>query len=172
MATKQKLSYNDIGLILGRNGWIRNAEVEEELDFGYHFYDITLLSRDYYVTVRAWVGEHYEAIDLSGHYGVCTFEIVKYEYDPPFGETNLTDMLYAMEVAEDNLLFLGIPFCPNYRFHGSNVANKRRRNKALRKKFNLLSDEREAFRRKLAKYNYSEEELEASVLEQYPDPKD
>ena len=51
-------------------------------------------------------------------------------------------MLRAIELAEDNLLAIGMPFTPDYQFHGRNKANKKRRNDKLRRLYNLEEKER------------------------------
>lgn len=159
-----KLSYRDFGTILERNGWKENEETEDVKNT--HYYEMTLLSNNYNTTVRIWISESKETNDINGRYGVWEIEISDYEYPKfPFDESALKDMLYAIELAENNLLTIGIPFSPTYRFHGRNAANKKRRNKTLRKKFNLLQDERESYRRALSKRrDLTPEEIEAAVM--------
>ena len=52
-------------------------------------------------------------------------------------ESDIKDMLYGFELAEDNLLRCGVPFTPDYKFHGRNRANMKRKNDALRRKLRL-----------------------------------
>lgn len=149
MANKKEYSYRDIWKILEQNGWKRNHEDEW---CEYHFYELTLLSREHEATVRVWVSEDDDGIEASGYYGIVAFEIADYEYPEfPFDLRLLKDMIYAMELAEDNLSDLGIPFDKDYEFKGKNAAKKKRRNESLRKKFNLDQAEAEWASRKVAR---------------------
>ena len=122
MANKKEYSYRDIWKILEQNGWKRNHEDEW---CEYHFYELTLLSREHEATVRVWVSEDDDGIEASGYYGIVAFEIADYEYPEfPFDLRLLKDMIYAMELAEDNLSDLGIPFDKDYEFKGKNAAKK------------------------------------------------
>ena len=64
----------------------------------------------------------------------------------------LYDMLAALEMAEDDLLLIGMPFCAKYQFHGKNAANKKRRNDALRRKYRCDEIEKELNNQRMLKY--------------------
>lgn len=127
--------------ILCQNGWewhqyntdwlIKMDDTED-----YHQYTLTVLGHSYHTIVRAVVAAHSKHLRCDGHYGVLWLDAAKYENNPPYEENALTDMLTAIEYAEDNLLKIGMPFIPDYRWHG-NAYNKRRRNEKLRRLYNL-----------------------------------
>lgn len=117
--------------------WLIKMDDSEE----YGQYTLKILGHSYDTTVRAVVAEHSKHLVIDGHYGVLWLDAAKYENDPPYEENALTDMITAIKFAEDNLLTIGMPFTPDYRFHG-NVANKRRRNEKLRRLYNLEELER------------------------------
>ena len=103
----------------------------------YFQYTLEVLGHSYKSTVRAVVASHSRHLCIDGHYGVLWLDVAKYENNPPYEEHALTDMITAIGYAEDNLLAIGMPFTPDYDFHGRNKANKKRRNDALRRKYNL-----------------------------------
>lgn len=136
MKTKQ---YNPLH-ILGGNGWKwRHYNTDEVIQMDdtedYFVYTMEFLGT-YHTLVRAVVAEHSKHLCIDGHYGVLWLDAVKYECDPPYSENDLEDMLCALELAEENLLTIGMPFTPDYKFHG-NAANRKRRNDKLRKLYNL-----------------------------------
>lgn len=90
---------------------------------------------EYNVKIYARVAMNAEHLRVDGHYGVMWLD-AEYEYPMPIEYSEIEQMLYAIEKAEDNLLKIGVPFS-NPCFHGKNVANKIRRNDALRRKLNL-----------------------------------
>lgn len=132
--------YNSLH-ILCQNGWewhsyntdwlIKMDDCED-----YFQYTLDVLGHSYVTTVRAVVAAHTKHLDINGHLGVLWLDAAKYECEPPYEEHALTDMLTAIEYAENNLLKIGMPFTPDYKFHG-NAANKRRKNEKLRKMYNL-----------------------------------
>ena len=119
--------------ILSRNGW--KWEFEKSRDENYEIYSNTFLG-DYEVKVYAIVSAHSEHQDLNGHLGVLWLEC-EYEYPHPHSYDDLEDMKYGMDLAEHHLLLIGMPFTPDYKFHGKNVANDKRRNEKLRKLYDL-----------------------------------
>lgn len=126
--------------ILGGNGWKwRHYNTDEVIKMDdtedYFVYTMEFLG-EYHTLVRAVVASHSKHLCVDGHYGVLWLDAVKYECDPPYSENDLEDMLCALELAEENLLTIGMPFTPDYRFHG-NKANRKRRNDKLRKLYNL-----------------------------------
>lgn len=118
--------------------WLIKMDDSEE----YNQYTLDILGHSYNTTVRAVVASHSKHLCIDGHYGVLWLDAAKYENDPPYEEHALTDMLCAIELAEDNLLAIGMPFTPDYQFHGRNKANKKRKNDRLRKLYNLDEKER------------------------------
>lgn len=89
----------------------------------------------YTTTISAIVSENSNHLDHHGCYGVMWIE-AEYECDHPYSSEDLKDMLDAIDLAEKNLLLIGMPFSPDYKFQ-SNQANRIRRNKKLRKMYNL-----------------------------------
>jgi len=102
----------------------------------YDTYTIEILGTTYHTVVRAVVAAHSKHLVVDGHYGVLWLDAAQYECSPPYSENDLEDMMCAIELAEENLLKIGMPFTPDYKFHG-NKANRRRRNDKLRRLYNL-----------------------------------
>jgi len=127
--------------ILSTNGWEwhhYNTDWLIQMDDSEDYFQYTLkvLGHSYHTVVRAVVASHSKHLCINGHYGVLWLDAAKYENNPPYEENALTDMLTAIKYAEDNLLKIGMPFTPDYRFHG-NKANKSRQNEKLRRLYNL-----------------------------------
>lgn len=103
---------------------------------------------EYNIKVYAYVAEDSSSIDREGHIGVYFLE-VKYEdedvYNDPMGTCELEWLLEAFEVAEENLLNVGIPFVPSYKFRGNNKEEKEIRNNEIRKKLNIEDFEKECW---------------------------
>lgn len=99
-------------------------------------YTMRFLGDFYHTTIRACVATQEKHLCNDGHYGVLWLEAVEYENGPMYTENDLLDMLSAFEVAEDNLLRIGIPFTPEYQFHGDKE-NKKQENEKLREKYQL-----------------------------------
>lgn len=126
--------------ILGSNGWKwRTFSTDEIIKMDpsedYFVYTMEFLG-EYHTVIRAAVSQCEKHLCLDGHYGVLWIDAAQYECDPPYSERDLKDMIYAIELAEKNLLKIGMPFTPDYRFHG-NKANRKRRNEKLRSLYNL-----------------------------------
>ena len=88
------------------------------------------------------VSENDDGLCEYSHYGVVRLEVF-YPPRPPYEWYELDDAQRAIELAEDNLLRIGMPFEPDFVFHGHNQANKVRRNLALRKKYGMDAMEKE-----------------------------
>lgn len=131
---------DDIFKLLDRNGWewLRGDGWNERSTFcfkatftGYYKYEI--------LASVACISDH---LDLEGHLGVLWLEVIGTpdetfdKYNGPTYE-DMTHMQECIEFAEANLVRCGIPFSPNYRFHGKNKANLKRRNDAIRRKLKL-----------------------------------
>lgn len=116
------------------NGWEWEHDTNEK---EYETYTMTFLSLMYDVTCYAAVTEYEQQLCLDGHYGVQWLEFEKEYADQHNSESDLEDMLYGFELAEANLLRCGVPFTPDYKFHGRNRANMKRKNDALRRKLGL-----------------------------------
>ena len=130
--------------ILSRNGWVWLAYETEYLSKTNDLdqYKTEILGMDYSSTIIAIVSEHPDHLKFDGHYGVLWLEaIYECERDGCLSYHDMRDMQIAITFAEDNLLKIGMPFTPTYRFHGKNVANKKRRNEKLRRLYNLSEKE-------------------------------
>lgn len=119
--------------------WLIQMDDSEE----YTQYTLKVLGYGYDTIVRAVVSEFSQHLCINGHYGVIWLDAAKYENNPPYEENALKDMIKAIERAEDNLIKIGMPFCPDYKFHGRNKANKKRRNDKLRRLYDLERFEEE-----------------------------
>lgn len=105
----------------------------------------------------------------DGHYGVLWIEVESYECEPPYLDCNLKDMLHVIDMAEKNLLAIGMPFTPEYEFQ-SNQGNRKRRNEKLRRIYGLEEKEKKDLdefkqwqerKRTKAAYDRTEEETHA-----------
>ena len=136
----------DVLYILSRNGWewlSYESEYLSTTDTLYQ-YKAEFLGREYSSTVVALVAAHPDHLNLDGHYGVMWLEaIYECDRDGCLSYHDMKDMQQAIIYAEDNLLKIGMPFTPDYRFHGKNAANKKRRNDKLRRLYNLAEIEQE-----------------------------
>ena len=126
--------------ILCINGWkwhSYNSDPLIQMDDSDDYAQYTLkVLGEYETTVRAVVAQHSKHLCINGHYGVLWLDAVDYECQRPYSDHALIDMLFALELAEENLLKIGMPFAPDYRFHG-NKANRKRRNEKLRRLYDL-----------------------------------
>lgn len=91
---------------------------------------------EYTTKIRAVVSENSNHLRHDGHYGVLWLEVENYECDQPYADYHLKDMLHAIDLAEKNLLTVGMPFTPGYEFQ-SNQGNRKRRNEKLRRMYGL-----------------------------------
>ena len=136
----------DVLHILSRNGWewlSYESEYLSTTDTLYQ-YKAEFLGREYSSTVVALIAAHPDHLNLDGHYGVMWLEaIYECDRDGCLSYHDMKDMQQAIIYAEDNLLKIGMPFTPDYRFHGKNAANKKRRNDKLRRLYNLAEIEQE-----------------------------
>lgn len=132
--------------ILTHNGWRWRKYKNEYLSITdeYSQYSAEFMGDSYGSIVVAIVSDMKDHLEFDGHYGVLWLEVV-YENDRNgcYSYGDLYDMQTAIENAEENLLLIGMPFVPEYIFHGRNVANKRRRNEKLRKLYDLEALEKE-----------------------------
>lgn len=126
--------------LMGQNGWTwkhPDPDMEE-----YYKFTNTFLSDSYHVKVQAIVFSDWKHIGFNGYLGVCWLEAIEYP-DCTVDENNgvtiedCEDIISGIIAAEENLVRLGVPFCPDYLFHGSNKANMKRRNDATRKRLNM-----------------------------------
>lgn len=131
------MTYNALHIMCG-NGWKWHCYDSDPLcDSSNETQSYTMSFLGVYSTlVRAVVSAHSKHLGIDGHYGVLWLEVAKYECDPPYSESDLKDMIYALRLAEENLLKIGMPFTPDFNFHG-NKANRRRRNEKLRRLYGL-----------------------------------
>ena len=130
--------------ILSRNGWEWLSYEEEYLsttDTLYQ-YKAVFLGAGYSSTVVALISDRPDHLKLDGHYGVMWLEaIYENERDGCLSYEDMEDMQTAIIFAEENLLRIGMPFTPDYKFHGKNTANKKRRNDQLRRLYRLEEKE-------------------------------
>ena len=121
------------------NGW---QWINEDAS-DYSTFKMTILVT-YNVYIYARVSMHSQHLSLDGHYGVLWLE-AEYEYnDRPLSYTELDEMIYAIQKAEENLVNIGMPFTEDYKFHAdTNRMNERltARNKTTRKRLNLEQQE-------------------------------
>lgn len=135
---KEKIKQFEGFRILGKNGWKWHHYQNDPLADNRGEYECFTMEfqGEYGTLVRACVSLCESNLVIDGHYGVLWLEAAEYECDPPHTERDLYDMIYAIELAEENLLRIGMPFTPDFKFHG-NAANRRRRNEKLRRIYNL-----------------------------------
>lgn len=126
--------------MLGDNGWMWQT-YKEWYDEDYYKYKCTFLNvyRTEVLAVVACAPHH---LVTEGHYGVLWLEAVGYpdccrDENNGYSFGDIQDILTCLEIAEENLVRIGVPFCPDYKFHGRNKANLKRRNDATRKKLNM-----------------------------------
>lgn len=118
---------------LTANGW-KYCGVDDSLHT--EVYELTVLS-EYETTVQIEVSSDWESIVAAGHHGVLSVHCSKYECEMPYSYDDLNDIKRGLIAGEENLLAIGMPFEPDYEFHGRNIANKIRRNEKLRRNFML-----------------------------------
>ena len=126
--------------MMGDNGWIWRT-YDGWSDEDYYKYKSSFLG-DYVTEVFAVVSTNSNHIKLNGHLGVLWLEVAGYpdcirDEDHGYSYGDLYDMIEGLKIAEENLVRCGIPFEPDYPFHGRNSANLKRRNDAIRKKLNM-----------------------------------
>ncbi len=127
------------------NAWKWDSRKFEYGTIDYRVYKATFLS-EYEVTCYAHVAETENQLTLNGEFGVAWID-AEYENDPPYSHYDLDSIRGGIQLAEDNLLRIGIPFCSDYKFLGRNAANKKRRNDALRRMYGLEELEKAHFRK-------------------------
>lgn len=131
--------------ILTSNGWKWLCYEKDWISTttDYTQYAAEFLGHAYSSTIVAIISNIPEHLSLDGHYGVLWLEAVyENERDGCLSYEDMEDMQSAIEIAENNLLLIGMPFTPDYRFHGKNVANKKRRNEKLRRLYKMDELER------------------------------
>lgn len=134
--------------LMGSNGWMWQT-YDGWADDDYYKYKSTFLG-EYSVDVMAVVADNANHIRLNGHLGVMWLEVVGYpdcDRDENNGYTfrDIDDIRSGLMLAEENLVRCGIPFTPDYRFHGKNRANLKRRNDATRRRLGMEALEKEAW---------------------------
>ena len=124
---------------LTSNGWI--PDISDSGD-DYLTYKMTILCT-YECTIYARVLCYDKHIGLCSSLGVGWLEVEYENEDQPHSYNDLEDMLEGLNRAERNLLTIGVPFTPDYKFH-SNNAKLTTKNNALRKKLHIEDYERKA----------------------------
>lgn len=126
--------------MFGKNGWMwQRYDGWDEDD--YNKYKASFLG-NYTVDVLAVVSVYKEHVEHHGGLGVLWLEVVGYpdctrDENNGYSFSDLYDMIDGLITAEENLVRCGIPFIADYRFHGPNSANLKRRNDATRRKLNM-----------------------------------
>lgn len=126
--------------MLGDNGWMWQT-YKGWADEDYYKYKSSFLNI-YQTDVLAVVACSWRHIRVNGHYGVMWLEAVGYpdcsrDENNGYSIGDLDDIRTGLILAEENLVRIGVPFTPDYKFHGRNRANLKRRNDATRKKLNM-----------------------------------
>ena len=133
--------------ILCRNGWTWHSYDTDPIiqmndpNGEYFVYTNTFLGW-YTTTVMAAVSAHSGHLCIDGHYGVLWLAAAKYECDPPYSIQDLEDMVHCVEIAEEHLLTIGMPFTKDYKFSNDGNGEKKKRNDELRMMYNLDELER------------------------------
>lgn len=123
------------------NGWTWNR-YDGWTDDDCDKYTMTFLGSMYDVKVQAVVSTCHRGMCVNGHMGVLWLEAVDYpdcirDENNGYSFGDLEDIISGLIVAEENLVKCGIPFSPDYKFHGKNKANLKKRNDATRRKLNM-----------------------------------
>jgi len=134
--------------IFEHNGWTRTSSIlpkSEKAECSTSQYSMDFLVGDYIKVYCDFSGDSY-SIGINGSVGVQWLSCEPIENcDPPYIDSDLEDMETAFDLAEWNLLKIGIPFVSGYKFHGKSSCVKKRRNNALRERLKI-SDEEERLR--------------------------
>lgn len=131
---------NFLHSIMNNNCWQLHSYHSAD-DKIYVEYRASFLGRYYRSEIAVLVAENDEGLWECSHYGVVRIEAY-YCPKPPYEWYELQDAQLAIELAEDNLIRIGMPFDPDFEFHGKNKVNKKRRNDALRRKYGLEAKEK------------------------------
>ena len=124
---------------MASNGWSWEKNKSLETD-DYDVFSMTFLVT-YKVKVYACIARCKKHLCVDGYLGVLWLES-EYEYDRPLSISELGEMKEGMAYAEDNLLLIGIPFSPDYKFI-DDAEEKTKRNMELREKLKLAEQENE-----------------------------
>lgn len=122
---------------LTQNGWLPNSLTRDDMNMS--LYSLTLIAKNYESKCIAYVSDRKDSVHAQGHLGVAWIEI-EYEYDDrPYSYSDICDMKRAIELAELNLLKIGVPFCDNRDFHGTQeeIEEKIALNNKLREEWKL-----------------------------------
>ena len=136
--------YDPLRILTG-NAWKWLCYDKDKLGTADEFtqYAADFLGNSYSSTVVAIISDIPDHLNLNGHYGVLWLEAI-YENirNGCLSYEDMEDMQSAIVVAEENLLRIGMPFVPDYSFHGRNKAKNKRRNEKLRRMYNLEEKEK------------------------------
>ncbi len=134
------LEYNHEA-ILKDNGW---QEVNSDDPLEYANYEIKMQDS----LVRAYISMRPEHLSAYGYYGVLWLGVTP-DRKVPFYPSDINDMTYDLDAAEANLLRIGMPFEPEYKFAKWNTKEKaeyrRRRNAFLRKVYDIEKKEEKGY---------------------------
>jgi len=136
--------YDPLRILTGNDWkWLRYDKDKLSTTDEYTQYAAEFLGNSYSSTVVAIISDLPDHLIFNGHYGVMWLEaIYENKRNGCLSYEDMNDMQSAIVVAEENLLRIGMPFTPDYRFHGRNKANNRRRNDKLRRMYNLEEKEK------------------------------
>ena len=113
MRFKEDIFHGYLWNKMASNGWSWEKKRSLEID-DYEVYSMTFLVT-YEVKVYACISSSSKHLCNDGHYGIMWLE-AEYEYDRPLSKCELEEMIAGMTYAEDNLLLIGVPFVPDYKF--------------------------------------------------------
>lgn len=124
--------------VLTSNGWKwiprNDLPKDEPTQYGKRF------GYDYVVECTIDFIQYPHQLTQDNHYGVQKVD-AHWVQGEPLCYADLSLIIKSVIQAEENLLAIGIPFRPNYIFHGRNRSGKRNRNKELRRNLGLAKAE-------------------------------
>lgn len=105
------ISISEIQDVLLRNAW----SPADNDDPYVTVYEKEISSNMYNSTVQIWSSNPEE----TGWFSIGSLTVT-YSQEPSYTFEELMDMAHAMEVVEEELVKLGVPFVSQYQFHGEN----------------------------------------------------
>ena len=143
----------DLAYMFWSNGW--KSEFEKARDFTedgiFPIYSVysSVFTSEWEMDVYVYVSSSYLGVNSEGYIGV-SWIAVNYNKedrdDTEFAWEDAMNFQATIEMVEDHLLKIGIPFVSSYRFHGKNRANKKRRNDSLIRKLDVKAYEDECWK--------------------------
>lgn len=131
------VQFEEIDKNLRKNGWIPSVlEKEDELGEYVKNYGNNVIGIEICLDTCS--------LGVYGRYGVCSVQIIKYEYNMPYIKDDIRRMQQLFEDAERDLLKAGVPFRPTYGFSGQCLESRLHDNLDLRSKYQMDKLEQEA----------------------------